>query len=282
MREITLKEMQRIELELLLEFDRLCKKRGLRYYMDGGTLLGAMCYEGFIPWDDDIDLKMPRPDYERFLGLAEELPSHIAVEAPSKEQCAHVFLKLTDQRTLLLEHAGERINESGVYIDILPMDGHPADGLAYEKHLKRLSRFSSLYHAAQSGFSELRSSASLGRRVKGMVYRRIYTPWRLYRKMTLLAKRYDYDASDRVGLLIEGDPIRERFEKRWLEPPVELEFEGHRFPAPSGYRRHMEIFYGEHVTKPECYHNLPQYPGAHEYEVFWKELENGISYQPSE
>ena len=139
MREITLKEMQRIELELLLEFDRLCKKRGLRYYMDGGTLLGAMCYEGFIPWDDDIDLKMPRPDYERFLGLAEELPSHIAVEAPSKEQCAHVFLKLTDQRTLLLEHAGERINESGVYIDILPMDGHPADGLAYEKHQQSLS-----------------------------------------------------------------------------------------------------------------------------------------------
>ena len=67
MKEITLQEMQKIELNLLLEFDKLCKLHRLRYYIDGGTLLGAMCYEGFIPWDDDIDLKMPRPDYERFL-----------------------------------------------------------------------------------------------------------------------------------------------------------------------------------------------------------------------
>lgn len=271
MREITLKEMQRIELELLLEFDKLCKKHGLRYYMDGGTLLGAMCYEGFIPWDDDIDLKMPRPDYERFLTLAGELPRHIALETPSKKRCSHLFSKLTDTRTVLLEHAGERINESGVYIDILPMDGHPQDGPEYDALLRTLSRYNSLFHAAQSGFSALCGAENLKDQIKGRIYRLIYSPWRLYRKLTAAAKQNPYDACDRVGLLIEGDPIRERFEKCWLEAPVELEFEGHHFPAPSGYRRHLEIFYGEHVTKPECYHNLPQYPGTHEYEVFWKE-----------
>ena len=63
MREIGLEEMQQRELDILLAFDALCKKYALRYYIDGGTLLGAMCYEGFIPWDDDIDVKMPRPDY---------------------------------------------------------------------------------------------------------------------------------------------------------------------------------------------------------------------------
>ena len=271
MQTISLREMQQIELELLLEYDKLCKKHGLRYYIDGGTLLGAMCYEGFIPWDDDIDLKMPRPDYERFLGLAEELPSHIAMEAPSKERCPHLFLKLYDTRTVLLEHAGERVNESGVYIDILPMDGHPADGPDYEKHLKTLDRLNDLFHASLDSFSVKLRSASRIQRLKGAVYKRIYTPWRLYRRLTKTAERYEYDACSRVGLLIEGDPIRERFEKRWLEPPVELEFEGHLFPAPLGYRRHMEIFYGEHVTKPECYHNLPRYPGNHNYEVYWKE-----------
>ena len=271
MKEITLPEMQQIELNLLLEFDKLCKAQKLRYYIDGGTLLGAMCYEGFIPWDDDIDLKMPRPDYDRFLGLASELPSHITMEAPSKERCPHLFLKLVDNRTVLLEHAGTRVNESGVYIDVLPMDGHPADGPTCEKHLKVLERLNDLFHASLNGFSIKRRSTSLLQRLKGALYSRIYTPWRVYRKLTKTAKKYAYDDCERVGLLIEGDLIRERFEKRWLEPPVELEFEGHRFPAPPGYRRHLEIFYGEHVTKPECYHNLPQYPGNHKYEAYWKE-----------
>ena len=271
MRKITLKEMQQIELDILMDFDRLCKKHALRYFIDGGTLLGAMCYEGFIPWDDDIDLKMPRPDYERFLLLADELGPNISVEAPSRKRCPHLFLKLIDNRTILHEHAGDRINESGVYIDILPMDGHPADEKACEYHLKVLARYNNLFHASQDNFSTMLKSSSRIRKIKGSLYRLVYTPWRLNRKLTRIAKKYAYDSCEQVGLLIEGDPIRERFEKSWLEPPIELEFEGHLFSAPPGYKQHMEIFYGSHVTKPECYHNLPQYPGTHEYEVFWKE-----------
>lgn len=271
MQPVTLQEMQQIEFNLLLAFDAMCVQHQLRYYIDGGTLLGAMCYEGFIPWDDDIDLKMPRPDYERFLDLAKELPDHIQLETPTKTHCVHLFSKLVDTRTVLLEHTEGRVNESGVYIDILPMDGHPQDGPAYEAHLRKLSRYNSLFHASQSDFSALRHASGWKNRLKGFLYSQIYTPWKLYCKLTETAKQFSYDSSDRVGLLIEGDPLRERFEKDWLEPPIELEFEGHMFPAPSGYRRHMEIFYGEHVTRPECYHNLPHYPGNHAYEVFWKE-----------
>lgn len=271
MRTISLKEMQRIELDILLSFDKLCKAHKLRYYIDGGTLLGAMCYEGFIPWDDDIDLKMPRPDYDRFLSLTGELPEHVSAEIPSKQSCPHLFLKLFDTRTELIEHAGNRINRSGVYIDILPMDGYPEEGPAYERHLKKLDRYNDLFHASLDGFSVKRMSSSPIQRMKGLLYPHFYTPWRLYRLLNQTAQKYDYDSSKRAGLLIEGDPVRERFEKEWLEPPIELEFEGHLFPAPPGYRKHLEIFYGEHVTKPECYHNLPQYPGTHQYEAYWKD-----------
>lgn len=271
MKEISLAEMQRLELDLLLAFDAVCKKHRLRYYIDGGTLLGAMCYEGFIPWDDDIDLKMPRPDYEAFLKLAAELPAHVAMEIPLKHRCPHLFLKLTDTRTVLLEQAGDRINRSGVYIDILPMDGHPEDGPAYAAHLRKLSRYNTLFHASQSKFKALRHGGSLAKRCKGLLYSAIYSPWRLYRRLTKTAMKYEYDSCSRVGLLVEGDPIRERFEKAWLEPPIELEFAGHCFSAPPGYRRHLELFYGKHVTSRECYHNLPQYPSSHNYEVYWKE-----------
>ncbi len=266
MRELSLKQMQQIELELLLEFDKLCQKHNLRYYLDGGTLLGAMCYEGFIPWDDDIDLKMPRPDYERFLKLGMELPEHIRIDAPRRGHCAYTMTKLIDDRTVLIENHGGVEKRTGVYIDILPMDGHPEGEAEFATHLRKLQRLNSLFHYSQDGFASLKGA-------KKHLYRLLYSPWRLYRKLTALASSCPYDSASHVGLLVEGDPYKERFPKEWLEPSVKLEFEGHYFPAPRGYQPHMEHFYGPHVTRPECYHNLPQYPGNHDHRVYWKEEE---------
>lgn len=271
MREITLREMQEIELNLLLEFDKICKKYSLRYYMDGGTLLGAMCYEGFIPWDDDIDLKMPRPDYEKLLKLQSEFPDYIKLDIPTKEHCEYIMLKLIDNRTVLKEYNGDSIKTTGVYLDVFPMDGHPNDSVIYEKHLKKLQRLNSLFHSSLTDFRSMTKSTSFASRIKGYIYTVIYSPWKLYKKLTITAKKYDYDSADHVGLLVEGNAQKERFEKAWLEPGFTLEFEGHQIPAPSGYKKHMEIFYGEHVTKPESYHNLPQYPSQHTHEVYWKD-----------
>ena len=271
MRQIGLREMQQIELNLLLELDRVCKKHSLRYYMDGGTLLGAMCYEGFIPWDDDIDIKMPRPDYEKLLTLQREFPEYIRLDAPTREHCEYTMLKLIDDRTVLRERSGSKIKTTGVYLDVLPMDGHPADPEAYQAHLRKLQRLNSLFHLSLENFQKMKRSPRLLSRVKGVLYSTMYSPWKLYCRLTETAKQYDYDMAEHVGLLIEGNAEKERFSKDWLQPGFELEFEGHMFPAPSGYRRHMEIFYGEHVTKPECYHNLPMIPPNHQHEVFWKD-----------
>lgn len=278
MKPIDLKEMQQIELNLLLELDRICRKYSLRYYMDGGTLLGAMCYEGFIPWDDDIDLKMPRPDYNKLLTLQEEFPPHIRLDAPTERHCEYTMLKLIDSRTVLIEQHGDLIKTTGVYLDVFPMDGHPGEPQECREHIRKLQRLNSLFHLSLDHFASMKKSGSLFTKVKGMVYSRLYTPWKLYQDMTRLAERYDYETAEYVGLLIEGNAGKERFEKDWLQPGFKLEFEGHMLPAPSGYKRHLEIFYGEHVTKPECYHNLPMILPDHQHEVFWKEkeTENGI------
>lgn len=271
MKEISLREMQQIELNLLLEFDKIARRHGLRYYLDGGTLLGAMCYEGFIPWDDDIDLKMPRPDYEKLAGLQAEFPENIRIEPPRRRACDYLFTKLIDTRTLLIEREGGKEKRSGVYIDILPMDGQPDDEKERAAHLAALGRLNSLFHYSQDHFAALKSSTSPASRLKGLLYSLLYTPYRLYRRLTAEAKKYDYDQCRTVGLVIEGDPNRERFEDGWLEPAVPLEFEGHFFPAPHEYRHHMVVFYGEHVAKPEAYHNLPQYPSNHSHQVYWKD-----------
>lgn len=260
MKEITLRQMQKIELDILLAFDELCRANGLRYYLDGGTLLGAMCYEGFIPWDDDIDLKMPRPDYERFLTMQDQLPAHIRIDAPSPGHCEYTMTKLVDDRTVLIEGT----KKTGVYIDIFPMDGHPAEETACAAHIAKLQRLNSLFHHALEGFQAMAGW-------KRAVYRLIYTPWRLYQQMTALAASVDYDSALCVGLLIEGNPQKERFPKEWLEPAIMLEFEGYRFPAPVGYKPHMEVFYGSHITEEKYHHNLPMILPDHKHEVFWKD-----------
>lgn len=270
MKIINLQEMQQIELQLLLELDKVCKKHSLRYYIDGGTLLGAMCYEGFIPWDDDIDLKMPRPDYEKLMTLQKEFPKHIRLDVPSAEHCEYTMLKLMDDRTVLKEQDGNFVKTTGVYIDVFPMDGYPENSAECEKHLHNLQRLNSLFHLSLENFKTMKKSKSTVSRVKGYVYDIIYSPWNLYRKLTSLAKKYDYESAKYVGLLVEGDALKERFDKQWLKPEFTLEFEGYRISAPSGYKPHMEIFYGDHVTKPECHHNLPKILPNHRHEVYWK------------
>lgn len=272
MKTIDLLEMQQIELNILLELDKVCRENGLRYYMDGGTLLGAVCYEGFIPWDDDIDLKMPRPDYERLLKLQDKFPDYIKIDAPRPAHCEYTFLKLVDDRTVLEEDCGNgQYKTTGIYIDILPMDGHPLDAATCEGHLAELSKLNTLFHLSQNHFESMKKSPSAKTRMKGVAYDAIYSPWKIYCKLTELAKKYSYDECSRVGLLIEGDPIRERFEKCWLEPAAELEFEGHMIPAPNNDEEHLTIFYRKPITRELYHHNLPKIASEHNHKVYWKE-----------
>lgn len=256
-KKITLKEMQRIELDMLLELQQICENHKLRYYIDGGTLLGAFCYGGFIPWDDDIDVKMPRPDYDQLVKYRSEFSPHIQLVRPEEDGFRYSFTKLMDNRTILIENPGKK-NEhrGGVYVDILPMDGHQIGCM------RKLERYKTLYHILKSGFPDT---------IKGRIYSVLYHPESVYKRMTKLARQCDYDQAEYVGLLIDGDAEKERFTRKSLDHCVKLSFEGHHFPASSEYREHLVKFYGEHVLQSEGKGNLPRYPSGHQYEVYWKE-----------
>ena len=126
MRDITeLEELHQIELDMLKEIDRICRRENIQYYLAGGTLLGAVRHKGFIPWDDDIDIAMARDEYERFLKvMKKERHPYLKIFAMEfDKEYQYTFAKVVDTRTRLIEEIGKDLPDMGVFIDIFPIDG---------------------------------------------------------------------------------------------------------------------------------------------------------------
>lgn len=122
--------LQKIQFEMLGEFIKVCQKLELQYYMICGSALGSVKYKGFIPWDDDIDLALPRRDYDIFVKNAQELlPSYYFIQNYKTDKNYHLFCsKMRDSRTTYIERDQKNLNiHHGVFIDIIPLDTLPAD-----------------------------------------------------------------------------------------------------------------------------------------------------------
>lgn len=123
------RRLQLVELDMLKEFIAICDKLNLRYYVLGGTMLGAVRHKGFIPWDDDIDVGMLREDYEKFLAQAGDLlPDHLFLQSHSSEPGFYWnAAKIRNSNTTFIEGPvrHHRIHQ-GIYIDIFPLDNYPA------------------------------------------------------------------------------------------------------------------------------------------------------------
>lgn len=125
-----LQKIKNLEAAMLSAFVNACRELGLRYYLVGGTLLGAVRHQGFIPWDDDIDVAMPRADYDSFLREGQKyLPEHLFVQCLATEPAYGAnFAKIRDKRTTFVEYSVRKYPIChGVYIDIFPLDHYPDD-----------------------------------------------------------------------------------------------------------------------------------------------------------
>lgn len=126
MKEINTEDLKRIQIQILLHIDVFCTKHELRYFISGGTLIGAIRHKGFIPWDDDIDIMMLREDYEKFIVLysqEDKSPYHL-YSHNQLHSYPYPFAKMDDSRTILKEDINEAM-VFGVNIDIFPIDIAP-------------------------------------------------------------------------------------------------------------------------------------------------------------
>ena len=125
MREINLEELKKIELDILCRVHEICIREGFRYSLAGGTMIGAVRHKGFIPWDDDIDILMPRPDYKKFIEYCQKNETEFDLLCnETNSDYGYLFAKAMAKNTVIYEENGNRSNiKLGVYIDIFPVDG---------------------------------------------------------------------------------------------------------------------------------------------------------------
>ena len=262
MQEVT-KELQprwnAVIIDVLSAFIRICEAQGLRYFCAGGTAIGAVRHQGMIPWDDDIDVFMPRPDYDRFLRLAtQSMPEGYEVLSPyATKDYPMYFAKMCNARTTLLEN--ERIPcVFGLYIDIFPLDGACDDVETCYREKRRFKRLMNKLEAVSThnSFGEyvglLTKRREWGRfAVKTVAFccRSWLRRW-LLKQMDSIAYGHDYALSSRVVTYSGAYQRQEIYPKAWLETPQMFAFEGLMVNLPHDYDAYLRHFFGDYMTLP--------------------------------
>ena len=183
-------QLQHIQLDILTQFLDICRQLNLTYYLVCGSALGAAKYQGFIPWDDDIDVALPREDYQRFLAEAPALlPAHLFLQNfRTDPEFPHIFSKLRDSRTTFVEVGlHNRKMHHGIFIDIFPLDGYPDDPIR-QRHLELWKKFYSWQQ-----YCALEGDAPLRVRLRNRLFRLLGCHKRTARtleKMEALFLRY--------------------------------------------------------------------------------------------
>lgn len=265
-RKIDFEEARKLELNLLIKFADFCEKENLRYYLAYGTLIGAVRHKGFIPWDNDIDVVMPRPDYIRFSERVSECPIEDYIGILDYQRVrTFPFLKVSDNRTRLKEHFLVTEETSGIYIDIFPLDGFPASKEEQAKLFKKAAFYYKLYAFANYRFN---TGANRGKKlIKNLFYplSRLVSSYRVCEKLNRLCEKYDYEGADMVGNIVWGFDEREVITKECFQNDYG-EFEGHQFCIPKGYNQYLTQCYGNYMELPPKEERI-----THQFEAEWKD-----------
>lgn len=255
MKMLSMDEIKNIELQLLVDFDRFCKENNLYYTLCGGTLLGAIRHKGFIPWDDDIDVLMPRPDYERLINnIKIDYNCFLEYEKVlhwKNGSLNYPFIKLVDTRTVLdAAYYNSDLGVNNIWIDIFPIDGNPADSRKLKKIYNRSLYFRKILciKLAQRGEGKTLIKRILKPLLINLLSLLSFS--KLCKYIDDLSKTYDFDESKYIGGILWGYGPQERIDKKEYMTPIKVEFEGHLFNAPSNYHEYLSGLYKDYMQLP--------------------------------
>ncbi len=265
---------QRILLSMMVDFHDFCTKMGIAYTIIGGTLLGAIREKGFIPWDDDIDIVMPREDYNGFVQyMLENADILTPLKLFTHKTCSDYpyMIGRVSNDDYYLDVENEKSYGMGVFIDVYPMDGVGETEKQMVSRKKRAARYSSLcYLATRKKCIKENTKKKVRRVVKpfAFLFAKMIGKRYFMNKLDQMSRELNYDESTYVGCLVWGsDGPKGVFPLSWMEPHKKLRFEDAEFRVPKEYDRILSRLYSNYMALPPKEDQIPH----HFYKAFAKQ-----------
>ena len=247
-----LAELQHKSLEMAKYFRDFCQERGLLFYLCGGCCIGAVRHKGFIPWDDDVDVFMPRDDYERFRKLWPEeadTARYPLVESGETLVNGEIFATIRDTQTTFVKTRQEGLDmPHGIVLDVIPLDGCPDGGA--RKRQKLWANVYSLFRSqvipeTHGGIIALGSKVLLG------IIRSPHGRYKMWRKAERKMTRYCIEDCDKITELVTGPRyMQNEFPKEIFASAVMMPFEDTEMPIPVGYDVYLSTVFGDYMSLP--------------------------------
>ncbi len=271
MKRINIDEIKKIQLDMLLSIDEFCRIHCIKYSLSSGTLIGAVRHGGYIPWDDDIDIMMPRVDYEQFIYSFNGAFNHLSLLAPELDSSFYApYANVYDNRTVLFEgYNGHRGHNIGVKIDIFPIDNVSENSEVYIKDMRYVNRLNILMYIKRIE-KVLNSKMSFLDKIKTYMCKIVlsFVPYSyLQSKINDVAKNKSYDNSQYVDNVVYNIYYKKhtRFNKSILENYIRIPFEGYDFSVIEDYDTVLKKMYGNYMQlPPEC-----NRIAHHNFDAFW-------------
>lgn len=246
-------QLQKAALNILKEVDRICNELHLRYWVMYGTLIGTVRHNGFIPWDDDLDIAMPRQDYKVLHDYFIKKKIINGLHLDCVDNCTNYpfYIDRICDDTWRLDFQNY-LYVSGAFIDVYPLDGmgNDMDKEYWEKKWPEIYKNQKGMHL--SGYKKNFFGKTIITKIFNtpfLITSKIRKNTFYFRKLDSIAQTFDWDDSDYVGLTVWDDKIN-YYNKKWFEQTIYMQFEDFKVPVPSGYDELLKLYYGDYLKLP--------------------------------
>ena len=255
MREASLDDRKKYLLEIMDFLHDFCRKNNIQYFIFAGTLLGAARHNGFIPWDDDIDVAMKREDYDRFISLFSEQPNERfrLVDRKNTKGYYLPYAKLSHRATQLFEYVRKPI-DLGINIDLFPLDHLTTDK---SKALKLYDRIESLRLINSLLMTKSKSTGFLKAVARKMV--RVIPQKAVLKRIDRLSRQYNGIESSFIGVISAMPKSEQIMEEESFSETILLDFEGRQYFAPIGYEAVLTHNFGNWRELPPPEKRVPHH-----------------------